>query len=1200
MTTVNQKHQRQAKRFKRSKARSKKNSTGFFFVSGGWVFRGAKKGGGGSAGSLEMPDTLSSTSIAKLLMLMSEGEIKGPVNGLQSVYLDGTPLQNADGSLNFQGVSVDFRAGTTYQTPIAGFPASESTTSVGIELRSTTPWVQSFNNTELSAVRLTLSVGGLQWIDQTTGNIWGWNIGYAIDVATDGGAYQTAAENSFSGKATSSYSRTHRVELPPAESGWNIRVRRLTANVDSSTVSDTSYVTSYSQVIDANLSYPMSAMLGIQVNAEQFGSVPTVAVDCYGRIIAVPSNYNPDTRQYVGVWDGTFKQAYSNNPAWVFYDLVINRRYGLGRVIDPAYTDKWSLYVIGQYCDEMVPDGKGGTEPRFTCNAYLQTAADAYRVLSDLASIFRGFIYWGHGAAVAVADMPQDTDSAPIFSEANVIDGRFTYSGSRGKTRYTVAMVSWSDPADMNRQKVEVVEDQDGIARYGIQKVELTAFGCTSQAQAHRLGLWQLKTNTLETQAVAFSIGLDMLNIVPGKVIKVADQARAGRRLGGRVRSASSTQIELDAPLLVKPGDKISVTLPSGVVETRTVVLSQGKQITADSTAFTADSTAITADMTGYPETVPTITVSAPFSEVPEPEAAWAIEADDLATQLFRVVSIAEGDDNTFNISAVEHVPGKYDLVDYGTRIETPPISVVPPRVQPAPQNVRLSNRSAIIAGSEKINVLIEWDAAEYATQYEVQWRRNNSNWVTLPRTGVTAVEIEDSYAGDYEARVRAYNSIGSASLWTPGVLTTLKGTLGEPPEVTHLTTKSVVFGIELSWGFPEGANIIERTRIYYSETNDFADAAVWGDYSYPQRTQTMVVQGAGKRLYFWAQLIDRNGLSGQVYPAGTGVLGVSSADASPILEYIKGQITETQLAQALLERIESGEGAAVEVGELVNELAAMYNIKVQYTLDGVPYFAGIGVGVENNEGIITSQILLAAERVAVLDESSGQLVVPFVVQGGQVFINDAIIGQLSAQHIKVNALSELTDDAGILVSGKLQSATNGNFIDLNATGSQQAINFGGGAMTLTANGTMTINAVNVIDTLQIRGNAVTTSVASKDGTTSSGSTSALFRSQTDIYNGLSGARLVLQAGLSFTISGGSSAMSAYLDIVRNGVVLDTISLGGASVGESIRVLAGMFTHQDFPPVGTSTYVLRIRWTGSGNPTCTCTDSSLIGTIYNR
>ena len=561
---------------------------------------------------------------------------------------------------------------------------------------------------------------------------------------------------------------------------------------------------------------------------------------------------------------------------------------------------------------------------------------------------------------------------------------------------------------------------------------------------------------------------------------------------------------------------------------------------------------------------------------------------------------MAEGEGTTFTITAVQHQPGKFDLVDYGTQIQTPPITIVPPTAQPAPENVRLSNRSAIVQGAERINALIEWDVTEYATQYEIQWRRNNSNWVAMSRTGTTSAEIENTYAGDYEARVRAFNSIGSASVWAYSVLTTLNGTIGEPPQVTHLTTRSIVFGIELNWGFPEGPNIIEKTEIWYSQTNNFSDASRLGDYPYPQRTQTLVGLSAGARLYFWARLVDKNGLAGQVYPAGNGVLGTASTDASEILDYLRDQITESQLAQALLERIEAGEGAAISVDQIMTDLAAMYNIKVQYTLDGVPYFAGIGVGVENNEGIITSQILLAAARVAILDESSGQVVTPFVVQGGQVFINDAIIGQLTAQHIKVNALSELTDNAGILVSGKLQSATNGNFIDLNASGAQQAIYFGGGAMVVTANGTMTINAIDVIGTLQIRGNAVTTSASSVDATTSSSSVAALIRSQYDIYNGLAGARFLLQAGLSFSISGGGSAISVYVDFVRNGAVIRTIYMGQVSLGETFPAKGVMFAHDDYPPTGWNNYLIRIRWTGSGNPTCTCTDSALIATVYNR
>ena len=634
MTTVNRAYR--CRMMRRTAQRQNRSPSGLFCVGGGWAFRGAKKGGGGASAPIEFPDSLRSTSFARVLLLQSEGEVKGPVNGLRSIYLNDTPIQNADGSLNFLRVSADFRAGTQWQDPIPGFPGSESTTNIGIELQYGTPWIQTISNTQLSVVRVTLSVGGLQWVDQTTGNIWGWYVGYAIDVATDGGAFVEVVNGAFNGKTTSNYSRTIPIDLPAATSGWQIRVRRLTPNQNSSTISDTTFVTAITEVIYARLRYPMSALLAITCDAEQFSSVPTISSDSEGRIIAVPSNYNPDTRQYIGTWDGTFKQAYTNNPAWVFYDMVINDRYGCGDLIDPAYVDKWNLYVIGQYCDEMIPNGKGGTEPRFTCNCYIQSRADAYRLLSDLASVFRGTTYWGAGSAVAVADMPKD----PVYTytAANVINGEFSYAGSPRSTRYTVALVSWNDPDDMYRQKIEVIEYTEGVARYGIQQTELTAFGCTSQSQAQRLGKWVTRTSFLETQTVTFSIGLDGVFAAPGQIIRVADPARAGRRLGGRIRSATATQVELDASIEIKPGDTITVILPSGIAETRTVVTATSSSLTADTTAYTADTTELTADMTGLPEEVPMSTVAPAFSGIRESEAVWARESEELSAQLFRVV----------------------------------------------------------------------------------------------------------------------------------------------------------------------------------------------------------------------------------------------------------------------------------------------------------------------------------------------------------------------------------------------------------------------------------------------------------------------------------------------------------------------------------------------------------------------------------
>ncbi len=564
---------------------------------------GGGKGGGGGSSPTESPDSLHSVAYARVLDLVSEGEIGGPVNGMQSIYLDGTPLVNADGSQNFQNVHVDYRLGTQDQDYIAGFPSVENEITVGVALTSAVPWSRAVTNTQLSAVRIRLSVPALSKADTGNGNINGYRVEYAVDLATDGGAYQQVFSTAFDGKTTTKYERSHRIELPRAATGWSVRVRRITPNANSSTIADTTTVDSFTEVIDAKLRYPNSALVGLRIDARQFNNVPARSFDLYGRIIRVPSNYDPATRSYTGIWDGFFKTAYSNNPAWVFYDLVLHARYGLGNRVNAAMVDKWSLYQIGQYCDQMVPDGRGGQEPRFTCNCYLQSRADAYKVLQDLASVFRGMAYWASGTVVASADMPVDPHYT--FAAANVVDGKFTYAGSALKARKTVALVSWNDPADAYRAKVEYVEDQDGIARYGVQQVEVTAFGCTSQGQAHRTGQWILLTSRMETETVTFKVGLDAALVAPGSVVRIADPARAGRRLGGRVRAAAGRTVTLDKGDQIAPGDTLTVILPSGVAQTRTVFAVSGDQAT----------------------------VTADWSEAIRPEAVWAVDSATLKTQ---------------------------------------------------------------------------------------------------------------------------------------------------------------------------------------------------------------------------------------------------------------------------------------------------------------------------------------------------------------------------------------------------------------------------------------------------------------------------------------------------------------------------------------------------------------------------------------
>lgn len=959
-------------------------------------YKGGKGGGGGRA-PVEAPDSLHSIAYAKVLDLISEGPIAGPAHGtadlLRDIYLDGTPIANANGTLNFQGVKADFRAGTQSQDYITGFPSSESTTGVNVELTSEQPWVRQVTNTDLSAVRVTLEVRGLSQANTSNGDINGYRVEYAIDVQTDGGAFQQVLRTAFDGKTTSTYARSHRIDLPDAESGWTIRVRRITPNANSSTIADTTFVQSVTEIIDAKLRMPMSALVGVQVDASQFQSVPQRAYHFRGRIVSVPSNYDAESRTYSGTWNGTFQQAYTNNPAWIFYDLVSNARYGLGAFIQPARLSqlKWALYPIAQYCDELVPDGFGGMEPRFTCNAYLQQQGDAYRVLSDLASVFRGMVYEQGGAVMAAADMPGEP--AYTYSAANVIDGRFTYSGAARRTRYTVAQVSWNDLDDMGRAKMEAVEDREGQARYGLNITQVTAFGCTSRAQAIRVGKWALLTSQRETQAVTFRVGLDQALVAPGKVIRVVDPHKAGRRIGGRIREATATVITTDAEVGVRPGDRLVVNLPSGVSESRIISQAVGHGLTADMTTWTADSTEITADMIGLPEATLTITVTQPFSETPEPEAIWTVESEELTSQLFRVISVTRQEGLVAEISAVQHEPGKYEAVDYGTKIDTRPITVVPPSVQPPPANVTLSSYSVVGQGIARHNAVITWAKAESAIAYQVQWRRDNSDWIEGGRTGSCSLELADIRAGNYVARVRAINAADIPSIWTTSAETYLQGNLAPPPSVTHLNATGLIFGIRLDWGFPAGPSTIERTEIWYAQVNDREQAIKLGDFAYPQNSHTLMGLAAGAQLYFWARLVDKHGEIGPWYPAEGGVLGQASADANAILDYLNGQITETQLAQALLERIDNAGDAQVQIDAIVNALAAMYTIKTQISSGGRTYLAGIGVGVENNDGIIESQVLVAADRFAVLHPNGSTVTSPLIVQGGQVFLNQALIG---------------------------------------------------------------------------------------------------------------------------------------------------------------------------------------------------------------
>ncbi|EPJ5561265.1 phage tail protein [Pseudomonas aeruginosa] len=520
---------------------------------------------------VEMPDSVRSIARAKILLALGEGEFDGGVDG-RSIYLDDTPLLAADGSVNFPGVTWEFRPGSVDQEHIAGVPAVENELAVGVELKSDAPWVRAVSNTQLSAVRLRLSWPAIQR-QQENGDVVGYHIDYAIDIAVDGGAWQEALKASLDDKSTSRYERSHRVDLPEARSGWQVRVRRLTPNQNNNRIADTMRVEAITEVIDAKLRYPNTALLFVEFDASQFQSIPQISVEARGRRVRVPSNYDPQTRSYSGTWDGSFKSAWTSNPAWHWYDIVLHKRFGLGRRIDASMVDKWSLYRIAQYCDQSVPDGKGGQEPRFSCNLYLQSRAEAWTVLRDLAAIFRGMSYWSGAEMVAVSDMPED--EAYTFSPSNTVRGddgsHFNYSSSRQRDRHTLALVNYDNPGNGYQSQPVAVNNDRAQRRYGISQLEITAIGCTSEGEAQRRGQWALLTEELEQDAVTFRTGMDGRGLAPGKIIAVADPVKSGKQIGGRLSAVDGRALTLDRDVEARPGDRLLVNLPNGKAEARSV-----------------------------------------------------------------------------------------------------------------------------------------------------------------------------------------------------------------------------------------------------------------------------------------------------------------------------------------------------------------------------------------------------------------------------------------------------------------------------------------------------------------------------------------------------------------------------------------------------------------------------------------------------